>query len=97
VNLILLIIGLLILIKSSDVMVDAAAKIAEAAKVPPFIVGLIIGAIATSAPEIMIGVTIVALGTSLPELVSCLMAAYKKETDIAANDVDLRGVSFYQV
>lgn len=55
-NLFLLIIGLLILIKSSDVMVDAAAKIADAAKVPPFIVGLIIVAIGTSAPETMIGV-----------------------------------------
>lgn len=55
-NLFLLIFGLLILIKSSDVMVEAAAKIAAAAKVPPFIVGLIIVAIGTSAPETMVGV-----------------------------------------
>ncbi len=37
--------------------------------------------------ETLIGLTIVALGTSLPELVTCLIAALKKEDDIALGNI----------
>lgn len=37
--------------------------------------------------ETLVGLTIVALGTSLPELVTSMIAAYKKENDIAIGNV----------
>ncbi|MDQ3534790.1 MAG: calcium/sodium antiporter [Bacteroidota bacterium] len=37
--------------------------------------------------ERVIGITVVALGTSLPELVTAIVAAYKKETDIAIGNL----------
>ena len=37
--------------------------------------------------EEFIGLTVVALGTSLPELVTCLVAALRKETDIAVGNI----------
>jgi cation:H+ antiporter len=37
--------------------------------------------------QFLISVTIVSLGTSLPELVTCIMAAYKKEYDISIGNV----------
>lgn len=37
--------------------------------------------------ETLIGLTIVAFGTSLPELVTCIMAALKKESDIAIGNI----------
>jgi len=38
-------------------------------------------------PELIIGVTMVALGTSLPELATSIMAAIRKENDIAIGNV----------
>lgn len=38
-------------------------------------------------PESIIGLTVVAVGTSLPELASSLLAAYRKEADIAVGNV----------
>jgi cation:H+ antiporter len=35
----------------------------------------------------LIGLTILAVGTSLPELATCLVAAYKKNTDIAVGNI----------
>ncbi|WP_022699031.1 calcium/sodium antiporter [Euryhalocaulis caribicus] len=40
-----------------------------------------------SVPETVIGLTIVAVGTSLPELVTSLIAAFRKESDIALGNV----------
>ena len=37
--------------------------------------------------DALIGLTIVAIGTSLPELMTSVMAAYRKETDIAVGNV----------
>ena len=37
--------------------------------------------------EMLIGLTIVAIGTSLPELMTTLVAAFKKETDIALGNI----------
>lgn len=37
--------------------------------------------------EEFIGLTVVAFGTSLPELVTCLVATFKKEEDIAVGNI----------
>jgi cation:H+ antiporter len=37
--------------------------------------------------EVVIGLTMVAIGTSLPELATTVMAAYRKETDVAIGNV----------
>jgi cation:H+ antiporter len=44
--------GLLILIKSADILVDAAVALAERLGISPFVVGLTIVAMGTSAPEV---------------------------------------------
>lgn len=56
-NYILLALGLVILIKGADILVEGASKIAKILKVPTFIVGLFIVALGTSAPETAIGIT----------------------------------------
>lgn len=67
----LLIIGLACLVFGGNLVVDSSVGIAHA-------FGL---------SEALIGVTIVALGTSLPELVTCVVAAYRKESDIAVGNI----------
>ena len=62
-----LVVGLVLLVVSSQVLVWGAVKIA---------VGFGVG-------ELLVGLTIVAIGTSLPELASSIAAARKKEHDIA--------------
>ena len=64
-------IGLACLILGGNIVVDSSINIAQA-------FGL---------SEALIGVTIVALGTSLPELVTCVVAALKKESDIAVGNI----------
>ena len=44
-------------------------------------------AIEIGVDERVVGITIVALGTSLPELVTAMVAAFKKETDIAVGNL----------
>lgn len=56
-NYVLLALGLVILIKGADILVEGASKIAKILKVPTFIVGLFIVALGTSAPETAIGIT----------------------------------------
>lgn len=51
-----LVIGLLILVKGADFLVDSASKLAALLGIPPFIIGLTIVAIGTSAPEATIGI-----------------------------------------
>ena len=68
----LCIIGGIVAIKfGGDFVVDSASEIARMAKVS----------------ETIIGLTIVAWGTSLPELVTSLVAAGKKEVDMAVGNV----------
>ena len=57
------IVGLIVLIKSADVLVDAAAKIARTFKVSHFLIGVTIVAIGTSLPELAAGVTASILGS----------------------------------
>jgi len=63
--------GLAVLIASSRLLVWGAVEIAHAFNVS----------------DLLIGLTIVALGTSLPELASTLVAARKKEPDIAVGNL----------
>jgi cation:H+ antiporter len=44
-------------------------------------------AVAFGVPDLVIGLTIVAIGTSLPELATALVAAMRKESDIAVGNI----------
>ena len=55
-NILLLIIGFIILIKSADVFVDSASDIASYFKISKMIIGLTIVAFGTSAPEFAVSV-----------------------------------------
>lgn len=68
---VLVIVGVVLIVKGSDVAVAAATKIAQAAHLS----------------ERFIGLTIVALGTSLPELVTSVTAATKGKADIAIGNI----------
>ncbi len=59
-NVILLILGLVALVKSSDVFVDAASSFATRMRVPKILVALTIAAFGTCAPELAISFTSVA-------------------------------------
>lgn len=66
-NLILFVIGLIIIVKGSDVFLDSAIWIAEASGIP----------------QVIVGATIVSLGTTLPEVVSSVTAAVRGVSDMA--------------
>jgi len=68
---ILFVLGLAILVKGADFVVDSAARIAKQFGVSDF----------------MIGLTIVAVGTSLPELAASVTAAYYNDTALAVGNV----------
>jgi len=68
---ILFFIGLLIVIKSANFLVDGASKIAFLLGVSPFFIGL----------------TIVAFGTSSPELVVSIVSTLKGSTSLAFGNV----------
>ncbi len=65
------ILGLIVLIKSSNVFVEYASIIAKRLGVK----------------EIVIGLTLVALGTSLPELVSSVAAAFANDTELVIGNI----------
>ncbi len=67
----LLLLGLAALVLGSNLTVDSAVAIAQT-------LGL---------SDRFIGLTIIALGTSLPELVTCLVAAFRKEEGIAVGNI----------
>lgn len=69
--LLLLVCGMVIIVAGSNLTVNAATEIASFFGISQRIIGL----------------TIVALGTSLPELVTCIMAAFKKNADIAIGNI----------
>lgn len=52
----LLILGLAMIIKSSDVLIDSASKIAKRFGVSTFVIGITVVAFGTSAPELAIGI-----------------------------------------
>jgi cation:H+ antiporter len=63
--------GFVLLVVGADIMVTGAAEFAR-------IFGV---------SEAVIGSTIVAIGTSAPELVTCVVAAYRKHSDIAVGNI----------
>jgi cation:H+ antiporter len=63
-NCVLLILGFVLLIKGSDVFVDASVGIANKLNVPKIIIGLTIVAMGSSAPEFVISVTASARGSN---------------------------------
>jgi len=71
ISIILMIGGLGLLIVGANLFVQSAVAIAKM-----FNIG-----------DAIIGLTIVAVGTSLPELITSIVAAYKKESDIAIGNV----------
>lgn len=71
INFLLLIIGLYVLVKGADFLVEGASSLASRFNISPIVIGL----------------TIVAFGTSTPELVVSVTSAIKNNTDIALGNV----------
>jgi cation:H+ antiporter len=71
--------GLAALVFGAEFMVEGASELARM----------------FGASEGVIGVTIVAIGTSAPELVTCLVAAYRRHSDIAVGNVV--GSNFFNI
>lgn len=63
--------GLIALVYGSDLTVNSAIDVAKSLNVSDRIIGL----------------TIISIGTSLPELVTCIIAALKKQSDIAIGNI----------
>ena len=70
-NILLVVAGLVVLVIGSQLLVNAATDIAEAAGIS----------------DLVIGLTVVAIGTSLPELATSIMAAIRGQRDIAVGNV----------
>jgi cation:H+ antiporter len=70
-NLLLVVAGLGVLVVGSQLLVNSATTIAEAAGVS----------------DLVIGLTVVAVGTSLPELATSIMAVVRGQRDIAVGNV----------
>ena len=68
---VIFVVSLIVLIKSSDFFIDIAEKIGSSLGIPPMV----------------IGVTIVALGTSLPELASSIASILKDSSEIVVSNV----------
>lgn len=68
---VLLIIGIILLIKGSDLFVDSGSAIGKLLKIS----------------EILLGMTIVAMGTSLPEFVVGITSAQGESTEIALGNI----------
>lgn len=70
-SLLFIVLGLFLLIKGADFLVDGSSEVAKKFHIP----------------EIIIGLTIVSIGTSLPELMVSLTSALKNHSDIAIGNV----------
>lgn len=66
-----LVVGIAAVIFSSNLIVDSSVNIARALNIS----------------ERVIGLTIIAFGTSLPELVTCIVAAIKRRSDLAVGNI----------
>jgi len=71
INILMIILGMILLIKGGDMLVDGASSMARRFKIS----------------ELVIGLTIVAFGTSAPELVVSLFAAIGSHSEIALGNV----------
>jgi cation:H+ antiporter len=63
--------GLVAILVGADLLVSVSIIIAQALRIPDTVIGL----------------TVVAVGTSLPELATAMVAAFKRQTDIALGNV----------
>ncbi|MCB1683599.1 MAG: calcium/sodium antiporter, partial [Pseudomonadales bacterium] len=70
-DVLLLLVGLIVLVKGADLLVDGASSIAARFGVPPLVVGL----------------TIVSFGTSLPEMLVTLTSGLRHNADLAIANV----------
>ena len=70
-NIALFVIGVVVLIKASDIFVEAASLIARRSGVS----------------ELVIGLTLVSIGTSLPELATNIIACLQKQSEIAMGNI----------
>lgn len=70
-DVLLILLGLVALVVGAELLVRAAVSLARAAGVS----------------ELVIGLTIVSVGTSLPELATSVVAAFRREADIAVGNV----------
>lgn len=70
-NLMLVVVGLVMLVFGSNLLVGSSERIA----------------LALGVPNALVGITIVAFGTSVPELATSVVAALKKQSDIAVGNV----------
>ena len=66
-----LLFGLLVLIKGSDIFVEAAARIAKLMGISPFVIGL----------------TLVAIGTSMPELITSIFAMLANSPELVVGNI----------
>ncbi|MEO0511648.1 MAG: calcium/sodium antiporter [Planctomycetota bacterium] len=70
-NIMLVLVGLVLLVIGSKFLIDSSVRIAEALSVPSSVIGL----------------TMIAFGTSVPELATSVVAALRKQSDIAVGNV----------
>lgn len=68
---IMIVLGISGLVYGGNILIDTASKIARSLGVS----------------DAIIGITLVAAGTSIPELATSMVAAYKKESDIAVGNI----------
>ena len=66
-----LLFGLVVLIKGSDIFVEAAARIAKLMGISPFVIGL----------------TLVAIGTSMPELITSIFAMFANSPELVVGNI----------
>lgn len=55
-NFIILVVGLILLVKASDVLIESSSKIAKKFGISSFIIGITVVAFGTSAPELIVGI-----------------------------------------
>ena len=73
---ILLIVGLVLIIKSADVLIDSTSKIARKYGVSTFIIGITVVAFGTSAPEFIVGLISAINGTNQLSLGNIVGSSY---------------------
>lgn len=77
---VLLIIGLILVIKSADVLIDSSSKIAKRFGVSTFVIGITVVAFGTSAPELVVGILSAINGTNQLGLGTVVGSSYANMT-----------------
>lgn len=77
---ILLIIGLVLVIKSADILIDSSSKIARNYGVSSFVIGITVVAFGTSAPELVVGILSALSGTNELGLGTVVGSSYANMT-----------------